>query len=328
MPVVESEFKPAWVFRNAHIQTVFPTLFRKVDEIHYTRQRIATRDGDFIDLDWSYARDKKLSASLAVLCHGLEGCSERAYMTGMARAFNRRGVDVAAYNYRGCSGEPNLQKKYYTAGATDDLEDVLTAIRERVGYGSIYLVGFSLGANLVLKYAGEKGSNIMTDIKGVAAVSAPCDLRSSAIELDKLKNRLYSKRFLHMLCNKVKEKIPVFPELGEIALDSLKTLKEFDNLVTAPLSGFIDAEDYWHRASCIRVLQGTAVPTLIMNAADDPILGPECYPYEEARSTGNIFLEVPQWGGHVGFMQRPGDDEYWHEQRVAAFMLNTAGRIR
>ncbi|MEQ8176244.1 MAG: alpha/beta fold hydrolase [Syntrophomonadaceae bacterium] len=324
MPVIESSFKPSWAFRNAHIQTVFPTLFRKIIDVNYTRQRITTTDGDFIDLDWSYAPDQKKVDSLAVLCHGLEGCSERAYMAGMARAFNRRGIDVVSYNYRGCSGESNLEKRYYTAGATDDLEDVLNSIKTKGGYNSLYLVGFSLGANLVLKYAGENGAGIKPDIKGVAAVSAPCDLRSSSIELDKLKNRLYSKRFLKMLCDKVKEKIPRYPELGEIALDSLKTLKEFDNLVTAPLSGFIDAEDYWHRASCLRVLQDTAVPTLIINAADDPILGPECYPWEEARSNNNIFLEVPKWGGHVGFMPKVDSDEYWHEQRVAEFMLNLA----
>lgn len=321
MPIIESDFKPSWACRNAHFQTVLPSLFRKIDGIHYTRQRIVTRDGDFIDLDWSYAQEEA-GNSLAVLCHGLEGCSDRAYMTGMARAFNRRGVDAAAYNYRGCSGEANLQKKYYTAGATDDLEDVLNSIRARGLYDSIYLVGFSLGGNLVLKYAGENGLEIKDDIKGVAAVSAPCDLRSSAIELDRLKNRLYSKRFLKMLCEKVREKIPRYPELADIDMPAIKTLKEFDDVVTAPLSGFADAEDYWHRASCLRVLRRTAVPTLIINAADDPILGPDCYPYEEARGNDKIFLEVPKWGGHVGFMPGPDSDEYWHEQRVAEFMLN------
>lgn len=321
MPVLSSEFKPPRGCRNAHIQTVLPTLIRKIDDVHYTRQRVPTADGDFIDLDWSYASLKGAGTSLAVLCHGLEGRSDRAYMKGMARAFNRRGIDAVAYNYRGCSGEPNRQKKFYTAGATDDLEDVLTSIRALGQYDSIYLVGFSLGANLVLKYAGENGRNIQPDIKGVAAVSAPCELRSSSIELDKLKNRIYTRRFLKMLCDKIRDKAASFPELGRIDLDSIKTLRQFDDMVTAPVSGFADAEDYWHRASCIRVLSGTAVPVLILNAADDPILGPECYPYKVARTHDNVFLEVPKWGGHVGFMQRPGDPEYWHEQRTVEFLL-------
>jgi len=321
MPIVKSDFKPPWHCRNAHLQTVLPSLFRKVEGVRYTRQRINTSDGDFIDLDWSYARDQAPGTSLAVLCHGLEGCSDRAYIKGMARAFNRRGVDAAAYNYRGCSGEPNLQKKYYTAGATDDLEDVLNSIRAQGDYEAIFLVGFSLGANLVLKYAGENGPEIANDIKGVAAVSAPCDLRSSAVELDKPKNRLYSKRFLKMLCAKVRDKVPSYPELADIDLAAIKTLKEFDNLVTAPLGGFVDAEDYWQRASCFRGLRGISVPALIINAADDPILGPECYPYEEAGDSENIFLEVPKWGGHVGFIPRLGRDEYWHEKRIVEFVL-------
>lgn len=325
MPVIRSAFKPPCLLRNAHIQTVLPTLLRKVDGISYTRQRINTADGDFIDLDWSYSGEEECG-SLAVLCHGLEGCSDRSYMRGMARAFKSRGIDVVAYNYRGCSGEPNLKIKYYTAGATDDLQDVLNSIRAREKYDSIYLIGFSLGANLVLKYAGENGSDIQSDIKGVAAVSAPCDLRSSALELDKLKNRLYSQRFLKMLCDKVRGKAPRYPELAGIDLDAIKSLKEFDDVVTAPMSGFVDAEDYWYQASCVRVLRETGAPTLIINAADDPILGPECYPYEEARDNANIFVEVPRWGGHLGFMPGLGNVEYWHEKRVVEFMLSLPER--
>ncbi|HWP96035.1 MAG TPA: alpha/beta fold hydrolase [Syntrophomonadaceae bacterium] len=323
MPVLHSEFSPPFRYRNAHIQSVFPSLFRKISKVHYIRQRVNTSDNDFLDLDWSYAHTEGVDASLAVLCHGLEGCSERVYMLGMAQTFNRSGIDAVSYNFRGCSGEPNLHKKFYTAGSTDDLHDVLTSIITQGQYSAIYLVGFSLGANLVLKYAGEKGRNIHPDIKGVAAISAPCDLRSSAIELGKVTNRPYTKRFLKLLSEKIREKSTRYPDLRSINLNSIRTLKKFDDLVTAPLSGYENAEDYWYRASCIRVLQETAIPTLILNAADDPMLGPECYPYKEAQQNDNVFLEVPKWGGHVGFMYKPGDTEYWHERRTVEFLVNT-----
>ena len=342
MPLVNSDYKPPWRYRNANIQTVLPSLLRKIKSVQYQRQRVNTADGDFIDLDWSFAaadnnivsqtpRAKAESsvknganhrnASLAVLCHGLEGSSDRAYMRGMVKAFNQQGVDVVAYNYRGCSGEANLKKKFYTAGSTDDLQDVLNTLNQQRSYQTIYLIGFSLGGNLVLKYGGEKGGNIDPNIKGIVAISAPCDLRSSSVEMHKSKNYLFTLRFLKMLFAKVREKSNQYPELRSIDLNAIKTLKEFDDQITAPLAGFKDAEDYWTQSSCIRVLSEITIPTLILNAADDPILGPECYPYQVARSNECVYLEVPDWGGHVGFMHRPNQPEYWHESRTVDFLL-------
>lgn len=323
MPLVNSDYRPPMRYRSANMQTVLPSLLRRINSIQYGRKRVQTTDGDFIDLDWSYATAGHSSTSLAVLCHGLEGSSDRAYMKGMAQAFNARRIDVVAYNYRGCSGEANLQKKFYTAGSTDDLQDVLNAINKHGQYHTIYLVGFSLGANLVLKYGGEQGFNIDPVIKGIAAISAPCDLRSSSDEMHKTKNYLITLRFLKMLFAKVREKSKLYPELLNIDLKSIKTLKDFDDQVTAPLAGFIDAEDYWTQSSCIRFLPEIVIPTLILNAADDPILGPECYPYQEAQSNDCIFLEVPNWGGHVGFMHRPNQTEYWHERRTVEFLTQT-----
>lgn len=322
MPQINSDFNPPWVFKGTQFQTVLPTLLRKINNIQYKRQRISTKDGDFVDLDWSYARSgKNEKSSLAVLCHGLEGCSDRAYMLGMANAFNCRGIDAVAYNYRGCSGEMNSRKKFYTAGATDDLQDVLDAIIKLGKYCTLYLVGFSLGANLVLKYGGEKGTDIEPAIKGIVGISAPCDLRSSSLEMHKSKNYLFSLRFLKMLFAKVREKSLQFPELKQIDLKAIKTLKEFDDQVTAPLAGFKDAEDYWRQSSCIRVLADMAVPALIVNAADDPILGPDCYPHHEAGINPLINLEIPARGGHVGFMYHPNQLEYWHESRTLDFLL-------
>lgn len=322
MPLLESEYKPLRRYGNAYLQSVMPTLFRKVEAINYTRQRINTADGDFIDLDWSLADKNKAANSLAILCHGLEGSSDRAYMRGMAKAFNTRGIDVVAYNFRGCSGELNLMKKFYSAGATDDLQEVMDAIKKQAHYQSQYLVGFSLGGNLVLKYGGEKGGDIDASIKGMAAISAPCDLRSSSVELLKAKNYVFSLRFLIMLRQKVNEKANQYPELKAIDPKSIKNLKQFDDRFTAPLAGYLDAEDYWYKASSIRELEQISIPTLIINSADDPILGSECYPYQEAKASPFIHLEVPARGGHVGFMYRPNQNEYWHESRTANFLTH------
>lgn len=326
MPLIKSTYQPLRRYRNAHIQTILPSLFRKVTSVYYERQRINTVDGDFIDLDWSYAAaTRQPSNSLAILCHGLEGSADRAYMLGMAQAFNASWIDAVAYNFRGCSGEINQQKKFYNAGATDDLQEVLNAIIKPCQYQDIYLVGFSLGANLVLKYGGEKGKNIHPVIKGIAAISAPCELRSSSLELLKSKNYVYSLRFLKMLLAKVIEKSIQYPELKSIDLKSIKDLKQFDDHFTAPLAGYKDAEDYWYKASCMRELDQITIPTLIVNAADDPILGPECYPYKQAQANEFIFLEVPEQGGHVGFMHRPNQTEYWHESRTVSFLMHNRG---
>lgn len=322
MPVLKSDFIPPAVYRGAHVQTIVPTLVRSVSGINYERHRMRTSDGDFVDLDWSYAVKDRPADSAAILCHGLEGSSDRAYMRGMAGVLNRSGIDAVSYNYRGCSGEPNLKTRVYTAGATDDLNEVVEFVRERGSYANIYLVGFSLGGNLVLKYAGDQGSSIDASIKGITAISVPCDLRSSAIELDKPKNRIYNLRFIKMLREKIRSKYSINPELKEIDLDSIRTLKQFDDVVTAPLNGYKDAEDYWSRASSLNVLDRISVPTLILNAGDDPILGPGCYPQESAAANPHLFLEIPAHGGHVGFMHRPKDQEYWHELRTARFLVD------
>jgi len=323
MPVLASDFRPPIIYRNNHIQTTFPTLFRQVEGVEYRRERMIMPDGDFVDLDWSYAMAGRVSDTLAVICHGLEGCADRAYMLGMVQACNRRGLDAVAYNYRGCSGQMNREKRFYNAGATDDLGAVLDFIRSGYSYSSIYLIGFSLGANLVLKYTGEQGAGISPDITRTVAISAPCDLSSSSVELHRAKNRLYHQRFLKMLLEKIKEKSADYPELSATDLKSIRTLKDFDDNFTAPLGGFKDAADYWRKCSCRQFLPEIRVPSLIINAADDPILGPDCFPYPEAEFNPNLYLEIPRWGGHVGFMERTGQQEYWHEKKTLEFIMGT-----
>ena len=319
MPVIEhSSYKAPLLLKNNHIQTVLPTLFRKVRGISYTRERINTPDGDFIDLDFSPAGSGG-SCKAVVISHGLEGDSGRAYMLGMAKAFNRRGWYSAAFHFRGCRGEPNSLAQTYHSVRTDDLDLVVEYLADVKMYSEICLVGCSLGANLTLKYAGEKGRSIHPAVKSAAGISAPCDLASSAAELHRMKNYIYSKRFLRTLVEKMKAKEQLHPESITRDYAAVKTLKDFDDMFTGPLNGFRDARDYWEKCSCRRYIADTAVPTLILNANDDPILGRECFPYEEARSNSRLFLEVPENGGHVGFITFTNNGEYWHETRTLQF---------
>lgn len=316
MPVIEkSTYKTPLFFGNSHIQTVLPTLFRRVSGVTYTRERIETPDSDFIDIDISSVN----SGRVIVLSHGLEGDSGRHYMKGMVRAFNRRGWDAVAFNFRGCSGEPNRRIETYHSGKTEDLHIVIEHLIKTRNYRAVSLAGFSLGANLTLKYVGERGKNILPQIKSAVGISAPCDLASSAIELHKRKNRIYAKRFLVSLIKKVREKEHMLPDGITRDYRSIKTLRDFDNAFTAPVNGFRDAADYWERCSCRRYIAGTAIPTLILNAKDDPILGPGCFPYEEASNNSNLFLEVTEKGGHMGFITFGRNGEFWHETRTAEF---------
>lgn len=317
MPIIEnSSYKAPLLFHNCHLQTVLPTLFRRVKGVSYRRERISTPDRDFIDLDISSVGSDRA----VILSHGLEGKSGRAYMKGMIRAFNERGWDGVAFNFRGCSGEPNITSATYHSGKTEDLDTVVKYLVEVKKFKTISLIGFSLGANLTLKYAGESGKKIPRQIKSAVAISAPCDLISSSTEIHKRKNIVYSKRFLKTLVEKMKLKEHLHN--AEITRDyrSIKTLKDFDDKFTAPLNGFRDAVDYWKKCSAINFIGSIAIPVLVLNAKDDPILGEECYPYKEAEKNKNLYLEVPSHGGHMGFITFCKNGEFWHETRAAEFV--------
>jgi len=319
MPVIEnSSYRPPILLKNNHVQTVVPTLFRKVDGVNYTRERISTPDGDFIDIDISsISSDKAL-----ILSHGLEGNSQRHYIKGMIKAFHNAGYDGIAFNMRGCSGVPNKRPETYHSGKTEDLHTVIQYILKHKNYKEISLVGFSLGANLTLKYVGEMGSTLHSKVKSAVGISAPCDLISSSIELHKAKNYIYAKRFLISLLKKMDEKRDIIPpEIWE-KRNSIKTLRDFDNVFTAPLNGFRDAEDYWKKCSCKNFLSGITIPALIINSADDPILGTECYPIKEAQSNKNLFLEITKHGGHMGYITFSDDGQYWHERRTVQFITD------
>lgn len=325
MPLVlHSAYRPIPPFRPAHVQTIYPAIFRPLPPIRYRRERIETPDGDFIDLDHAPAGGP--TDRVAVVLHGMEGHSGRPYVLGMARALNRRGWDVTAYNFRGCSGEPNRRLRSYHSGETDDLQTVLGRVVDRGRYGTAALVGFSLGGNMVLKYLGEARRERPRALKSAAAVSAPCDLAGCARRMAAPENRVYLRRFLREFQSKIRAKMKRFPgEIDDRGFAEIRDFETFDDRYTAPLHGFRDAGDYYARASSGRYLAGIGLPVLLLSARDDPFLSASCYPESAAREHPFLHLEMPRWGGHVGFIRRNGDGEYWHERRIAAFLEASVG---
>ena len=301
---------------NGHLQTILPSLLRRVKNVSYQRERITTPDDDFIDIDWSRCG----SRHLALLCHGLEGSSRAPYMQGMVRALNQAGWDAVAYNFRGCSGEINRQLRAYHSGATDDLAIVHHHISLTQAYHSMGFVGFSLGGNLVLKYLGENGRALDPDRHWAASISVPCDLKAGARQLDRAVNQVYNWRFLRTLIRKARWKARRYPgHIDTLRLKTVASLKAFDDLYTAPIHGFLDAEDYWRRCSALRFLNDIRIPTLLINALNDPFLDRPCFPYATARRNNMLFLETPRSGGHVGFLPYSLQGPFWHETRVVQF---------
>lgn len=316
MPIIQSTYKPPFWAKTSFVSTVYSGMFRKVDNVKQTRERITLPDTDFVDLDWSYAKEK--TNKVIILLHGLEGHAQRPYITGTAKLFNDNGIDAIGVNFRGCSGEPNVLYRSYHSGATEDLDAVVKHLLTKNQYSEIYIKGISLGANMALKYAGE-GNDLPKELKAVIAISTPCDLKGSCDELLSLKNRHYAIRFLGHLKEKLKPKLEQFPNNISVAdLSAIKTLKDFDDIYTSKAHGFKDALDYYAKASCLQFLPNIKVPSLIINALNDSFLSADCYPVKEAKNNPNLFLEMPQYGGHVGFIGK--GNIYYNELRALEFV--------
>lgn len=314
--VIQSIYSPPPLLFNGHIETIYPALFRKINNVKLTRERITTPDQDFVDLDWL----KTGSEELVIICHGLEGDSQQPYMLGMTRAVsNLLKHDALAWNYRGCSGEINLHHRFYHSGATDDL-DVVVKHAMNQGYQSISLIGFSLGGNLVLKYLGEIGADPAHPVTAGVVFSVPLDLEASSKKMMKWYNYVYSQRFMKSLKNKVKQKKGRLPEhISLEQIDKVRHVFHFDDLFTAPIHGFRDARDYYKSCSSLFFLNNIRKPVLIVNARNDPFLDETCFPFEKLADNQYIYFEAPERGGHCGFASFE-TEYYWSERRAVQFL--------
>jgi predicted alpha/beta-fold hydrolase len=320
----ETTYRSPFYLFNGHLQTIIPAVMRKVTGVTYVRERITTPDDDFLDLDWAYAyaNGKERSSKLAVISHGLEGDSKRPYVTGMARTLTEAGYDVLAWNYRSCSGEINRQRRFYHIGATDDLHTVVQhVLATQPQYVSLVMLGFSAGGNITLKYLGEQAESVSSKIKKAVVFSVPLDVATSSVKISQPQNFIYEQRFLRSLRKKLMLKAAQMPGALDLKpLKTIRTLKSFDDLYTAPLHGFRDADEYYAVNSSKRFLATITVPTLIVNAINDPFLSPECFEQSLVEKLPNVWLQVTQAGGHCGFMYQSLQNAFWSENRALSFL--------
>lgn len=310
--------RPFWL-PSSHLETILPALLRKAPSVKYNRERIITPDGDFLDLDWI----KIQSSRLTIVCHGMEGSSDRPYMKGMADALIKSGSDVLTWNYRGCSGEMNRKPIFYHSGATYDLETVINHVKTNSTYDFINLVGFSLGGNLILKYLGEKGSEVVGFFNKAMAISVPLDLATCCEVISMPSRFVYSKRFLNTLTEKVKLKEQLIPGSMPMAdLKKIKDLRSFDDFITASLHGFKNAEDYYRQSSSIYFLPEIKIKTYIVNALNDPFLSELSFPKKESIQNPKIETIFTLHGGHVGFTLESFNSSTWVERLASKLLLN------
>lgn len=318
MPIIDcSEYKPPIPFRNGHFATIYPAFFRKQAKPTFIRKRITTPDGDFLDIDLLLKSENKKAV---FLFHGLEGNTNSQYIQAAARLLHAKGYNIIATNFRGCSGVPNLKVTTYHSGFTEDVKLVINKFSD--GYESISIVGYSLGGNVSLKYAGEDPKSVHPKLEKLIAISVPMHLSDGSKQLLKPSNKVYTQNFLGTLREKIKEKHKSFP--GEVdikVLNKIKTIKDFDEYFTAPINGFKDAEDYYAKAMALQFLPEIKIETHIISALDDPFLAESCIPFAEAKKYKNIYLHASKYGGHVGFYQK--GDAYWVDEKIMSILGNS-----
>jgi predicted alpha/beta-fold hydrolase len=293
---------PSWL-PGGHLQTIYASLFITAPQVGYRRERWELPDGDFLDLDWV---DGEKNTPVVVLFHGLEGSSRSYYARDLMHALRMRGWNGVVANFRGCSGEDNRLPRAYFAGDSEEIERILRHVKAQHPTQPLYAVGVSLGGNALLKWLGENGEAARDLVARAAAVSAPLDLTAAGYALDSGFNRhVYTARFLATLKAKSLRKAGKFPGLLDAdAIRASTTFREFDTLVTARLHGFVDADDYWLKASSKPWLKSIRVPTLVLNAKNDPFLPASALPAADDVSAA-VTLEQPDSGGHVAFPNAP-----------------------
>ncbi|MBM3426195.1 MAG: alpha/beta fold hydrolase [Bacteroidetes bacterium] len=317
MPILSSSYtKPPFLYLNGHFETILPSIGRRIEGVCYEREKIDTPDGDFLNLDWSRVAGERL----LIVSHGLEGDSQRHYARALVKLFNQQGIDVLVWNNRSCGGDLNLQPVLYHHGSSQDLDTVIQHVLSLARYAELYLAGISMGGAQTLNYLGKKGEDLPHILKKAAVYSTPVHLPSSAATLRRTANRFYQQKFLGKLKKKMEAKGKQYPGLIDLErLPHVRDFDEFDTHYTAKLHGFANAADFYEQASPHTRLKGIRVPTLILNALNDPLLGQECNPVAFAQGSTEIFLEMPKRGGHTGFTI-PGSEFNYAEYRLLEFL--------
>ena len=323
MPLIEkSSYKAPLLFCSAHLQTIYPSYARKLEAVDYQREEYVAPDGHKILLDWS----KVGSECLVVVSHGLCGNPRRHYALSTVKAFNDVGWDALVWCYRGTGPTPLEDASSMT---TNNSSQQLGWVAEHAilsgHYKKVALAGFSMGGDLNLMYLSREASTVPDEIVASVSFCGTIDVNASSRCFDSFMGRVYFKHFMKKLRKIVIDVENVCP--GSVKhlerLDDVKNILEYDNLYTAPLAGFLNAEDYWKTSYAWRWLDKLQVPSLLVNPKNDPFLAGKCYPVEEARRNDALYLEMPSGGGHCGFFNF-GEGEWWPTRRAKEFIMDYA----
>jgi hypothetical protein len=317
------DFSPAWLLRNRHVQTLWGKLVRKLPPAPTRLERWDTPDGDFIEL---HRIAGEPDSPRLVILHGLEGTIRSHYAQGLLHEANRRGWAADLLVFRSCGSEMNRARRFYHSGETTDIAFVIDRLVAAEPGRAIVAAGVSLGGNVLLKYLGERGDAVPPQLEAAAAVSVPFDLARSSIQIQRGFARLYQWHFMRSLRRKAAIKLEQFPDIAPPGgLPRLRTMYDFDDVVTAPLHGFADADDYYRKSSSIGWLHGIRRPTLLLSATDDPFLPPDVFERvrEIAARNAWLTLDFPARGGHAGFIAGGGPRlRYFAEKRVCDFLAS------
>lgn len=317
---ISNQFKPAWWCRGSHLQTIYGGLFRANPEIPLKRERFETPDGDFLNLS---RLDGSPNTPVIVVLHGLGSSSEAPYIHSLLSKIHQAGWRAVAINARGSGKELNRLKEIHHGGKTNDLDSIINYLIETKHEKLIYLVGYSLGGNIILKWLGEKEAALPKEVKKAVAVSVPYDLAKAAQNLDHgFNQKVYTRLLLRGLKKQALEKEKQFP--GIIDVEKVKnadTFQIFDREVTARLNGFQDENDYWKQSSSLHFLERIKTPVLLIHAANDPFLPVKNLPLEIIKQSPNLKLLLTSDGGHLGFISgsipfRPND---WLERVILEY---------
>ncbi|MCX2575106.1 YheT family hydrolase [Pedobacter sandarakinus] len=316
MPVLQSKYRPPLYLFNGHLQTIAPVFGVKRDNSLYRTEKMELPDGDFLELDWIRNGNNRLM----VVCHGLEGNSRSHYVQQMAQHFSVLGWDILAIHARSCGREMNRLPVLYHGGATADID---AAVKEYASkYQKLFLVGFSLGGNMLLNFVGRHRTP--ENLMGIATFSVPCDLCESEKQIDRYTNRIYLRKFLDKLKNKVRKMERNHPGIFDIErLNRITSIQDFSANFTAPFSGFNSLDELYAAGSCLQALTQIKIPTLVVNAKNDPFLSPSSYPIDLARNSEHIFLDTPTRGGHSAFPLSASTS--WMPIRVEQFLKEQFG---
>jgi predicted alpha/beta-fold hydrolase len=313
------EFRPSWWCRGGHAQTVCGSVFRRVPEVTYRRERLELPDGDFVDLDWA---DGGTGMPVVVIFHGLASSSESPYIKTLIAEFREKKWSAVVMNARGQSGEPSRLKGTHHAGRSEDVGYTVRHVIKTRRPPAVYLACYSIGGNILLKWLGETGAAVPPDVKMAAAISVPYDLQKTAEHLDRgFSREVYTRLMLDVLIPLALEKETRFPgSLNRPAVEKAKTFQIYDREVTARLNGFKNEIEYWEHAGAKKYLSGIQIPALLVHAANDPFLPGAFLPHEAIRQNLKLQLILTPDGGHLGFKSGfwPWQDSRWLDKTIAA----------